>query len=362
MNYWIKNKYIEDIHFHSEFKNELKEFYEEGNKSKDIQSLLSSNIDEIEYTSKDWSRINSFENPILPKNYSSNMFKILEWSNTELARQLTIITHFLYRRVNTRELINSQWTKVDKLKFAPNVTILIERFNKLSNWVCEEILSYDSSKLRAYVIEKFLGLAVELKNINNFNDCLIIITALNSLQIKSLSKSWRRITFENVKNWKDLNNMCSFAKNYATLRKEIESNKDKPCIPYLGLFLKELAFIDEGIKYIKDKNLINLEKIRKVGKVLENFMHYKKLSYNFKPVFKLAFLTEPTPLSEDELTEISSKLEPNFSLSKTKRKDKRFSKSDSRFNSLNDTFNEFLKYHNRNQPKSIKDVLKDYFK
>jgi hypothetical protein len=185
---------------------------------------------------------------------------------------------------------------------------MIDRFNKLSNWICEEILAYDSSKIRALIIEKFIRIAIELKEVNNYNDCLTVVTALNSLQIKTLNKTWTKISFENNKYWKDLNTLCSFDRNYLALREEVEKNQDKPCIPYLGIFLKELAYIDEGHKYIINKSLVNIEKMKKVSKILETLLDYKKLTYNFKPVFKLAFLSEPSPLTEDELTDISSKL------------------------------------------------------
>ena len=194
---------------------------------------------------------------------------------------------------------------------------MIERFNKLSLWVCEEILSYDHGRTRALALEKFIKLAEELKNINNFNDCFIIITALNSFQIKSLSKTWRRISFENVKLCKELNTLCAYSGNYAALREEIEKAKGGPCIPYLGYFLKEVAFIDEGPKYVKENstgilNLVNCEKLKKVGKIFENIANYQSYEFKFKPAFQRGFLANVCPLSEEELTVISGKLGKYF--------------------------------------------------
>jgi son of sevenless-like protein len=250
-----------------------------------------------------------YEEPILNVfSTTTNYFNILEWSEIEIARQLTLVTHYLYKSINLRELINSQWTKVDKHKLAPNITKMIDRFNKLSLWITEEILAYDKAKLRSIVIEKFLKLALELKNLNNFNDCLIVITALSSYPIKTLTKSWKSISFDSVEIWKELTTLCSIGHNYAALRDETEKAKDKPCIPYLGLFLKELAFIDEGPKYLKDKRLLNIEKVKKVSKVIQNFLWFKNKDYYLKPVFKLAFLADPDPLNEDQLGDLSGQL------------------------------------------------------
>ncbi len=168
--------------------------------------------------------------------------------------------------------------------------LIIDRFNKLSNRVCEDIVAYDSSIIRAFVIEKFIRIGLELKEMNNYIDCLTIVIALNSLQIKSLSKTCRKVSFENIKHWKELNSLCSFDRNYGALREEVKKNKDKPCIPYLGIFLKELAFIDEGHKYLVNKNLINVKKINKVSIVIDALLLYKKYTHDYNPVFKLAFL------------------------------------------------------------------------
>ena len=306
MNKWVIHKYYQ-IKNNQELFNLVTSFYKQGIKSNEILDLLNDKKDILDYNNKEWSRIGELIEPILSP-YASCNFNILEWSEVEIARQITLITQYIFRKVDANELINSLWTKVDKLKYAPNVSRLIDRFNKLSNWVCEEILAYDSSRMRALIVEKFIRIGSELKEINNYNDCLTIVVALNSLQIKSLNKTWRKVSFESMKHWKDLNTLCSFERNYGALREEVDKNKNKACIPYLGIFLKELAFIDEGHKYIMNKNLINVEKIKKVSKIIDTLLSFKKYTYNFKPVFKLAFLAEPNPLTEDELTDLSSKL------------------------------------------------------
>lgn len=250
--------------------------------------------------------ISDFPSPILPIK-EREFFDILDWSEVEVARQLTLVTFHIFSKIETKELLNSQWTKVDKQTTAPNVTKLIERFNRLVLWVCEEILAFDKSKYRAQAIEKFIKLASELKKINNYNDCVVIVTALHSIYVKNLAKSWRRISFEGVKTCKELNNLCSYVKNYAALRVQIE-NCEGSCIPYLGYFLKELAFIDEGPKYTREPNLINIEKIKRVQKVIDNVKRFQLQGYNFRPVFKLGFLGDVTPLSEQELFLLSESL------------------------------------------------------
>jgi hypothetical protein len=242
--------------------------------------------------------------PITIKEY----FDVTEWSEIEIARQITLVTHFIFSSIHPKELLNSKWTKHNKHKESPNVTKIIERFNKISAWICEEILGYDKARLRAGVIEKFILIAKELRNINNFNDAFAVIIALNSFHIKSLKKSWNKVSLERLVIFKELEELFSYSRNFFHLREEISKVESEPCIPYFGYFLKELAFLDEGPKYLKEKNLVNIEKIKKVQKILDNISKYQSFNYRYKPIYKLSFLADPAPLNEDQLTDISERL------------------------------------------------------
>ena len=63
--------------------------------------------------------------------------------------------------------------------------------------------------------------------------------------------------------FKTISKFCSVEDNYRTIRNDIINceQEGKNFIPYLGLLLRDINFVEESYKYINEKGLINIEKI-----------------------------------------------------------------------------------------------------
>ena len=346
-----KKNIIFKIPFDEDKKIELEkliEFIKSGDKE------IINSLGGMEYTRKSLEP----KETIIPSS-TEKVFDIFAWDPIEIARQITLYTQYLYRNITCQELLQGGWTKKDKMEISPNVSQLIARFNKISRWIMEEILSYDSSKDRAKLIEIFISIAQELKNIHNLNDCFAIVSTFNHLSLKRLKRTWKKVSNETKNTQNELNKLCSILKNFEKIKNEYlqykNSIKDintitEGCIPYLAPYLKDLAFLEEGQKYFNQNKLININKIIIVGKIIKNIKESQMFVYGYKPVYALSLLSEPDPLDDDKLTSLSESIEPKFMLNK-KTKNKRKTNTDIKMEQnktgLNTIFLECLKNYGK---------------
>ena len=264
-------------------------------------------------------------------------FDIIKYKTQDIASELARVNYSLFSKIKVKEFLKGSFNKKDKYKLSPNICKIIKRFNTLSSWVIEEILSYDHAEKRAQIVLKFIRICVVLKKIGDFDDCLSIISGLNNYIINKLDKTWGHIPSNDMSNFRGLKKMLSFEDNWKILRYEIEKKiKEKSFfIPYLGYYTKRLLYLEELGPYIKkNTSLINIEKIVEIYKTLKSFYQIKNINncgYNCqdKKIKKELLVLQCLESSnEDFLVQISNVLEPKFILSTKKLKIKRRTKTD----------------------------------
>ena len=284
-----------------------------------------------------------FKNQIEDRPYE---FDLLNFSIQDIATELTRVNYILYSKIKIKEFLKGAFTGKDKLKSSPHICQIVNRFNKLSYFVIEEILAYDHAEKRAEILLKFIQICALLKNMGNFDDFLSIMTGLTNYNISKLNKTWGHIPSGEVTNFHQMKKILSFEDNWKYLRKEIQKRMDAKSfyIPYLGYYTKRMLFLEEMGPYIKkNTTLINLEKIFEVYKVIKHFYQVKNVKFNGsidETVKKeLSVLQCLDPSNEDFLVETSNLLEPKFILSNKKLNVKRRTKTDINFMDNANKFN-----------------------
>ncbi|CAM1502818.1 Fc.00g075940.m01.CDS01 [Cosmosporella sp. VM-42] len=226
--------------------------------------------------------------PIMPKNMKK--LKFLDIDVTEFARQLTIIESRLYGKIKATECLNKTWQKKigeGEPDLAPNVKALILHSNQMTNWVAEMILAQMDVKKRVVVIKHFVSVADKCRLLNNFSTLTSIISALGTAPIARLKRTWDQVPQRTQGVLENMRRIMASTKNFGEYREALHA-ANPPCIPFFGVYLTDLTFIEDGIpSIIKKTDLINFAKRAKTAEVIRDIQQYQNVGYSLQPVPEL---------------------------------------------------------------------------
>ncbi|KAE9980590.1 hypothetical protein BLS_004135 [Venturia inaequalis] len=252
--------------------------------------------------------------PILPKNMRK--LKFLDIDSTEFARQLTVIESRLYGKIKLVECLNKTWQR--KLQPgepdpAANIKALILHSNQLTNWVAQMILNQADVKRRVIVIKHFVSVADKCRHLSNFSTLTSIISALGTAPIHRLSRTWQQVNGKTKDTLESMRKLMGSTKNFAEYRDTLHK-ANPPCVPFLGVYLTDLTFIEDGIpSIIKKTTLINFAKRAKTAEVIRDIQQYQNVPYPLQPVPELAeYILSNMRTAGDvhEMYEMSLQVEP----------------------------------------------------
>ncbi|TKX22699.1 RasGEF domain-containing protein 1 [Elsinoe australis] len=230
----------------------------------------------------------STPSPIIPRNVKK--LKFLDIDTLEFARQLTIIESRLYCKIKPTECLNKTWQKKlaeGEPEPAPNVKGLILHSNQLTNWVAQMILTQADVKRRQIVIKHFVSIADKCRQLNNFSTLTSIISALGTAPIHRLSRTWAQVNQKTMATLEAMRRLMGSTKNFLEYRETLHK-ANPPCIPFFGVYLTDLTFIEDGIpSIIKKTNLINFAKRAKTAEVIREIQQYQNVPYALQPVQEL---------------------------------------------------------------------------
>ena len=309
------------ISFYKELKKIVAESIGKPIKDSDLNKVKSRHLMMKSVTT---STLNNIYKLNLPKN--EGFFNILEWDKNLIGEKLISISKNNINKIQRRELYRAIFLKKEKNITCPYVMHNIEKFNQLTFFIIQDILSYDFAKDRAKIIEKWITIAEYCKERKDYTDCVAINSALNNYIITGLNKTLKDISRDKKELMKNINKFCKYQGNYKTLREDMAKlDYYDFYIPYLGMLMKDLAFFEENSKYIINDTLINFEKLENVQLAIEKFFNFKNAKDKLNPIIpeELWFFEDLEDLKETELEDLANKLEPEFTLYANKKKEKR---------------------------------------
>eukprot|EP01113_Clastostelium_recurvatum_P049806 TRINITY_DN928_c0_g1_i4.p1 TRINITY_DN928_c0_g1~~TRINITY_DN928_c0_g1_i4.p1 ORF type:complete len:1284 (+),score=384.18 TRINITY_DN928_c0_g1_i4:97-3948(+) len=247
-----------------------------------------------------------------------NQFCVVDIHPKELARQITLLEYNLYKVIKPWECL--MWNTKEKDKKSPNILNMIDRFNSVSRWVASEIVRVRNVKQRALVMGRFIEIAEELIGLHNYNGAMEIISGLNSAAIHRLKNTWISLTKKQQEHFQQFKVLMSGDNNWRNLRSTLHQI-GPPCIPYLGLYLTDLTFINDGNPTFLPNGMVNFDKCRRLAAVVQEIQQYQQTPYCLELVdYIQAFITSvPVGLGDEDVYKRSLEIEPRVSLEHSKK-------------------------------------------
>lgn len=265
--------------------------------------------------------------PVLPKGPTFD-----DWDVLEVARQLCLFEQTIYQAIHPKEALNQSWNKHKER--APNLLKMITFFNRLSKWVSTQVCLREDLKERVKLIMKFMQLSMHLRQYNNFDGMQAVLSGINNTSVWRMKQSWTKIEKKDkfFQQWKQMSSVITDTANNFNAYRTAVSTADPPIIPYLGVYLTDLTFTEDGNPdYLRVQDnrddIINFEKMRRVAVVIKDICTYQQTPYNFEKVPMIYdFFAGDLPFEDDQpLFVRSRKLEPPNSVLTPKKSKKTLS-------------------------------------
>jgi len=265
-----------------------------------------------------------FPAPILPQKknvISSTDYQLFDFDPLEMARQITLTDFEMIKNIPAIEFFDKNWTRRDKETLSPKLCATIKRFNDFGKWIATEIVSIENLKERAAMLSRWIEIAEKCNELQNYWSTMAIICALQSAGVFRLKQTWANVSSHLRESFERLKEFLSREGNSRTLRKHLKS-LTPPSIPYLGIYLTDLVFIDDGNPNFLEGGLINFSKRRRVAKIIREIQYYQTTAYKLRPVpFIQNFILNGVGLEDEECYALSLALEESTAVGGALRKD-----------------------------------------
>jgi hypothetical protein len=235
---------------------------------------------------------------------------ILDFDALELARQITLKTSQIFCSILPEELLATEWTKQSS-SLAVNVRAMSTLSTDLSNLVSDSVLLLEDTKKRAATIKQWIKIATKCLDLHNYDTVWAIICSLDSTNIKRMKKTWENVPQKSKNLLDELKKVSDVSKNYSTLRQLVQAQVP-PCIPFLGVYLTDLTFVDHGNPAMRQLNLengaipvINVDKHMKTARIISDLQR-------FQIPYRITEVSELQTWMQDQLIRVRSAGEKNF--------------------------------------------------
>lgn len=207
----------------------------------------------------------------------------MDTSDEDIADEMTRIDWVMFSSIRIRDLVRSvslSALEKEKCKSLKNVNRMINHFNHIAKWVANMVLMRDKAKHRAQMLEKFMNIALKLRQLNNYNGLAAVLAGINGSSIHRLAQTRALVPADVHKRFARLVLLMGTQKSHFAYRLAWE-NSPLPRIPFIPLHRRDLVSAEEGsMTFVgSDGNRINWKKFEVLGEVILPIMKSQGTPY-----------------------------------------------------------------------------------
>jgi len=259
------------------------------------------------------------------KAFDPVLFDVTRIPCDEIANQITLDDFAVFQSIRPEELTSVAWQGRNKMTLCPNVVEITQRFNRTSFWAISVILQAQTLKNRTEVLVQFIRIAKRLHEYSNYHGMLALVSALRHVSIARLTDTWARVSRRDKQNFESLVKFVPEDEGHQRLRETFEKIQ-LPCIPHLGIFLKELIYID--VAHPDNGGLESEGRMLKMNNILRLISEFQQSDYTHLPhhpyiqsyLKSFDYINELQRFLEDDNYKQSYEVQPKISESSSSKK------------------------------------------
>lgn len=212
--------------------------------------------------------------------------QFMELPDEKIARELTRMDWMMYSAIRPRDLIRHvslSAEQKEKCNSLEHVNRMIQHFNHVAFWVANMILLREKPKHRAKALEKFMGVAWKLRQLNNYNSLGAVIAGINGTAVHRLAQTRELIPPQSQKEFMRLEILMGTQKSHFAYRLAY-ANTSTARIPFLPLHRRDLVLAEQGNKtYVSlgESKRINWKKFEIMGEVIVSIRQSQQVPYPY---------------------------------------------------------------------------------
>ncbi|KAH8818259.1 ras guanine nucleotide exchange factor domain-containing protein [Hyaloscypha sp. PMI_1271] len=240
----------------------------------------------------------------------------MDTSDDDFADEMTRIDWVMFSSIRLRDLVRHvslPLEQKEKCKSLANVNRMINHFNHVAKWVANMILMRDKAKHRALMLEKFMTIALKLRQLNNYNGLAAVLAGINGSAIHRLAQTRALVPAEVQKRFARLVILMGTQKSHFAYRLAWE-NSSLPRIPFIPLHRRDLVSAEEGSRtFVGAKaERINWKKFEVLSEVILPIMKSQVVPYpnlSKHDISRELILDCRMPVDDEEIYQRSLQLE-----------------------------------------------------